>query len=78
MLIFKPIFNDDSDFYEDFDSDFGFDSDLDKDLFDFNVDFDSVLEYDFDSVPLNVLCWPTDNSLILPYPSKNSGLSVCF
>ena len=78
MLIFKPIFYDDSDFYEDFDSDFGFDSDLDKDLFDFNVDFDSVLEYHLDSVPLNVLCWPTDNSLFFHGSSKNSDMSVCF
>ena len=54
MLIFKPIFYDDSDFYEDFESDFGFDSDLDKDLFDFNVDF--VTDLDFK-------CWTSDNSL---------------
>ena len=52
-----------------FDSDFVFDSDLDKDLFDFNVDF--VTDLDFK-------CWTSDNSLFFHGSSKNSDMSVCF
>ena len=44
MLILNLIFYDDSDFYEDFDSDFVFDSDLDKYVFDVNVDFETDLD----------------------------------